>query len=219
MQVKTKKKPVKKATAKMAAVKLNAAQKKHVKEINQDQLERFVKATGVDMTFHLSERNISVEPIVLVIKNDTPDKKKVALFGSISNIPKPNFGNDEGVVVECPFETSINYSEILYSFLSEKTIISLIRIVADNKKFFFKNRLDIFSKSTNGEWSQRPIDIDKFDKMTKKRLHKNLLDIDCEIYLYRSVQLSIDVPAKASVSLFLYPKSKQEILDGFKNII
>lgn len=143
------------------------------------------------------------DPYQIIVEN--PDKvvHKAILFGNDKFLLKPNFGSDTEIKITMG-QPGVEYVELLQSS-SSPFLTQFMRIESENKLQISKF-ITVNQKNANGNWFQRPMNMQQFKSAYQNQ--ENMLDAPINEEIKGSTYWEIEIEPLTRVFYTIFPLYK-----------
>lgn len=175
----------------------------HLDYFHRTKQDFLTEAEKVNNNYIEIQKNGELPAYSIDFENPTDKPLKCVLFGCNDNLLRPNFGSDNGIIVNAS-QKDVSYIMALQQSSSVPIKTKMIKIVSDNVKQL-SSVLNITSKDANGQMAQIPIVTNSF--MTNDI--KNVLPISYPVIIDGGTSISFYVePNTKGTMLFYSDKTK-----------
>lgn len=168
----------------------------HIDYFHRTKEDFLNEAEKVNQNYIEIQKNGDIPAYSIDFENPTDKPLECVLFGCNFNLLKPNFGSEDGIIVNAS-QKDVSYIMALQQSVSRPIKTKMVKIVSDNFMQLSKP-LTLISKDANGQMAQIPILTNSY--MTNDI--KNVLPISYPIIL----------DGTTSISFTIYPKTKGTML-------
>lgn len=170
----------------------------HIDYFHRTKQDFLTEAEKVNNNYIEIQKNGELPAYSIDFENPTDKPLKCVLFGCNDNLLRPNFGSDNGIIVNAS-QKDVSYIMALQQSSSVPIKTKMIKIVSDNTKQL-SSILSLTSKDANGQMAQTPIVTNSF--MTNDV--KNVLPISYNAIIDAGTSISFDVEPKTKGTILFY---------------
>lgn len=158
---------------------------------------------GAPEEINKTTKVFQADPYQIIVEN--PDKlaHKAILFGNDKFLLKPNFGSDPEIKITMG-QPGVEYVELLQSSQSP-FLTQFMRIESENKLQISKF-ITVNQKNANGNWFQRPMNMQQFKSAYQNQ--ENMLDAPINEEIKGSTYWEIEIEPLTRVFYTIFPLYK-----------
>lgn len=149
-------------------------------------------------------RLYQADPYQIIVENRDKIAQKVILFGNDKFLLKPNFGNPLTTIVTIG-QPGVDYVELLQQSSTKPFSTQFMRIESENKLQISKF-ITIHQKDANGNWFQRPINMQQFKSAYQNM--ENMLDAPINEHIDGSTYWEVEIEPLTRVFYTIFPMYK-----------
>ncbi len=144
------------------------------------------------------------DPYQIIVENKDAVANKVILFGNDKYLLKQNFGSPKGVVISIG-QPGVEYVELLQQSSTKPFSTQFMRVESENKLQISKF-ITVHQKDANGNWFQRPINMQQFKSAYQNM--ENMLDAPINERIDGSTYWEVEVEPLTRVFYTIFPLYK-----------
>lgn len=144
------------------------------------------------------------DPYQIVVENTLASAQKAIIFGNDKFLLKNNFGSIKGIVITIG-QPGVEYVELLQQSSTKPFSTQFMRIESENKLQITKF-ITVHQKDANGNWFQRPINMQQFKSAYQNQ--ENMLDAPINEHVDGSTYWEVEIEPLTRVFYTIFPMYK-----------
>jgi hypothetical protein len=149
-------------------------------------------------------RMYQADPYQIVVENKDKIAQKAILFGNDKFLMKPNFGSPLTMAITIG-QPGVEYVELLQQSSTKPFSTQFMRIESENKLQISKF-ITIHQKDANGNWFQRPMNMQQFKSAYQNM--ENMLDAPLDEHIDGSTYWEVEIEPLTRVFYTIFPLYK-----------
>jgi hypothetical protein len=150
-----------------------------------------------------TSRVYQADPYQIIVENPDKVAHKAIIFGNDKFLLKPNFGSDPEIKITMG-QPGVEYVELLQSSTSAFAT-QFMRIESENKLQITKF-ITVHQKNANGNWFQRPMNMQQFKSAYQNQ--ENMLDAPINEEIKGSTYWEVEIEPLTRVFYTIFPLYK-----------
>lgn len=152
------------------------------------------------------------DPYQIVVENTTDKAQKAIIFGNDKFLLKSRFGNPRGIEITIG-QPGVEYVELLQQSSTKPFSTQFMRIESENKLQITKF-ITVHQKDANGNWFQRPINMQQFKSAYQQQ--ENMLDAPINEYVDGTTYWEVEIEPNTRVFYTIFPMYKVDTSSTLK---
>lgn len=144
------------------------------------------------------------DPYQIIVENKDKIAQKAILFGNDKFLLRPNHGSPATIVISIG-QPGVDYIELLQQSSTKPFSTQFMRVESENRLQISKF-ITIHSKDANGNWFQRPINMQQFKSAYQNM--ENMLDAPINEHIDGSTYWEVEIEPLTRVFYTIFPMYK-----------
>lgn len=157
-------------------------------------------------------RLYQADPYQIVVENKDKIAQKAIIFGNDKFLLKPNFGSPLTVTITIG-QPGVEYVELLQQSSTKPFSTQFMRVESENRLQISKF-ITIHQKDANGNWFQRPMNMQQFKSAYQNM--ENMLDAPIDEHINGSTYWEVEIEPLTRVFYTIFPLYKVDASESLK---